>query len=114
MKKIKRNPFLGFFILTILLFSIWAVFALTMINPYLSKYFVGYTVGKLCVWEIIALSLSSLLAYLTLKKWPIHWIKDEHQTQITIPKPIVIGFIAYIFIMSIVGAWQYYLFAYTG
>ena len=98
-------------ILTILIFSLWAGFALTVINPYLREHVPGYVMGQLCIWELIALIISAVIAFLMVRYWGNLSLEEKKEREyITIHKNYGIFFIIYLVIAVAVGIWQFWMF----
>ena len=94
-------------ILTLSIFSIWAIFALTIVNPILNANLPGYTYGKLCIWELVALGVSAGLAFLVIRKFgQIKFI----DAQLEAHKFYGLYFSIYFFLLVAVGTWQFCLF----
>ena len=56
-------------LLTVTLFSLWAGCALLMVNKLFYKDLPGYTIGRICIWEFIALLIAGLVAQSMIRKW---------------------------------------------
>ncbi len=108
----KKIEIVFFIILTVLLFLLWAGFAILVINPYMSHYFPGYTEGQLCIWELVALIVASIVAHLLIKSWgyPTFTI-IENREQLVMDKRYVYFLIAYFIIGVIIVIWQFLLFS---
>ena len=99
-------------LLTITLFSLWAGFALLVVNSYFYQDLPGYTIGKLCIWEVVALIVAALIAFIMLKKWGNLKMKIiENKPSIILHKNYGIYFSLYFLIGLIVAVWQFWRFA---
>ncbi len=99
-------------LLTISLFSIWAVFALTVVNAFFYKDLPGYTIGRICIWEGVALLISGLVAFLMIKKWGNIRIETRsEETRISIHPNYGWYFTFYFIAAIIISIWQFYLFS---
>ena len=56
-------------LLMISFFSLWAAFALLIINPLFYEDLPGYTIGRICVWEYVAMGVAVLIAKMLISKW---------------------------------------------
>ena len=99
-------------VLTLLLFILWAAFALLVINPYFHSDLAGYTIGQLCIWELIFLILAAILARMIIKSWgyPEFATKDD-QRLISMNSKYGSFFLAYFILGMVVAVWQFWVFS---
>lgn len=99
-------------ILMMLLFSVWAAFALFVINPNFSNDLPRYTVGRLCIWEAIAGIAAFVVARITIGKWGYPGTREINGKKfILINKNYVWIFLIYFFIVLGIGIWQFIEFS---
>ncbi|WP_235298271.1 hypothetical protein [Portibacter marinus] len=99
-------------VITILIFSLWAGFALTVINPYLREHVPGYVMGRLCIWELIAFLVAMTLAKLMVKQWGnLSLVEVNGRRQLSLNFKYGIFFLIYLFIGLLVAIWQFWLFS---
>lgn len=99
-------------IIAITIFSLWAGFALLVVNRYLYRDLPGYTIGKICIWEFIALLISAFLSYLIVRSWgniDIGYV--ENKIKLVLNPKYGIYFLLYFIIAILVGIWQFLLFS---
>lgn len=109
-QKISRLIFQA--ILTLTLFSLWAGFALLVINQLFYKDLPGYRIGRLCIWEFIAFVSALIGAQLMIKKWgniELKVVNDEWKLSLS-PK-YGLYFSGYFLLALIIGIWQFWLFS---
>jgi len=99
-------------LITITLFSIWAGFALLVVNKLFYKDLPGYTIGRICIWEFVAIIIAGLLAKLMISKWGNIEFKEVNRKKMLIMNP-KFGwyFLCYFLIAIIVGVWQFWIFS---
>ena len=99
-------------ILTISLFSFWAAFALLFINQWLYKDLPGYTIGRLCIWEGVAIIIAALIARWMINKWgSIQMEEIDGVQKITLHPNFARYFAIYFLIAVCIGIWQFWLFS---
>ncbi len=104
--------FIFYLILTLSLFSFWAGTALLVVNPLFHRDLPGYTIGRLCIWELVAIILCALLAKLIIRKWGnIDIVGREGERKLNLNVNYAIYFSIYFFIAVLVGVWQFWLFS---
>lgn len=109
-QKIRQILFL--LLITFTLFSLWAGFALLIINKFFYKDLTGYTIGRICIWDFIALIISILMAKLMLRKWGnIKVLEIDNNQLLTMHPNYGKYFVIYFLIAIIVGIWQFWLFS---
>jgi len=100
------------FLITITLFSYWAGFALLVVNKLYYKDLPGYTIGRICIWEFVALVIAFIISKFLIAKWGNIKIQEvENEWKLTMNPKFGIYFIIYFSILIIVGIWQFYLFS---
>lgn len=99
-------------LITITLFSLWAGFALLVVNKFFYKDLPGYTIGRLCIWELVAVIVAALISQFMINKWGNLKIeKVENETKLTINPKFGVYFSIYFLIAILVGIWQFWLFS---
>lgn len=101
-------------LIVITLFSIWAFFALLVVNKWFYEDLPGYTIGSLCIWELVALILAILIMRLMINKWGNLKIeKVGSRMRLTLDPKYGIYFGIYFLIVIFIGLWQFWLFSQT-
>ena len=99
-------------ILTLTLFSFWAAFALLIVNNLFYKDLPGYTIGRLCIWELVAIIIAAILARLMIKKWGnITLQKTENKTILSLNPKYGVYFALYFLVAIVIAIWQFWLFS---
>lgn len=99
-------------LITFTLFSLWAGFALLIVNKFFYKELPGYTIGRICIWDFILLIIATLIAKLMISKWGNIEIKEiDNKELLTMNPKYGIYFTIYFLIAIIVGIWQFWLFS---
>ena len=110
--KEKNIQTIFYIILTLLLFSLWAGFALLVVNPLFHKDLPGYTIGRICIWEFVAIIIAGLIAYWITKKWGNIEIQEiNHQRRFLLNSEYGTFFLIYLLIAISVAIWQFWLFS---
>jgi hypothetical protein len=100
------------FVLTILLFTFWAAFALLVINPFYQNNLPGYVIGTICIWEFIAIAMAALIAHFMINKWgSIQIIKVDNKSKILMNAKFAFFFLIYIFVAVVIAIWQFWVFS---
>lgn len=100
------------FLITVTLFSYWAGFALLVVNKLFYKDLPGYTIGRICIWEIVALAVAFLISKLMINNWSN--LKIQHidgESKLTLNPKYGIYFFIYFLIAILVGIRQFWLFS---
>jgi hypothetical protein len=106
-----QKPIL-FIILTLMIFLIWAAFALLIVNACCEDTLPGYVIGHICVWDYTALAVSGLLAYGMIRSWgPVLLISEDRKKQIALDIRYLYFFIAYFIFGIAIAIWQFYVFS---
>jgi len=99
-------------VITITLFSLWAGFALLIVNKLFYKELPGYTIGRICIWEYVALFIAAIIAKVLINKWGNIKIKNiENKKYLTMNPKFGIYFGIYFLIAVVVGVWQFWIFS---
>lgn len=99
-------------LLSILLFTFWAVFALLVVNPIYNADLPGYVVGELCIWEYIAMFTAILGSFLIIKYWGYPEVKIiEGQKKLVLNIKYGYFLLGYFFIGFTIAIWQFWLFS---
>ena len=106
------DQYLFLIILTITLFSYWAAFALLIINRYFHQDIPGYRIGRLCIWEAVAMIIAAIIAKWMVRRWGnIRCeIIDGHR-RLTLDHRFGIYFLVYFLVAIAIGVWQFWLFS---
>jgi len=98
--------------MTVLIFSIWAIFALLIVNPYLKNELPGYTIGRICIWEYVAIILAAIISNLLIKKWGNIEIKNvDTQKKLIMNPRYGIFLLVYFLLAAIIAIWQFWIFS---
>lgn len=99
-------------LLTLTLFSFWAAFALLIVNQFFYKDLPGYTIGRICIWELVAIIIAAIISQWMIKKWgTIQLEQVEGQTKLTLHPNYGIYFLVYFICAIVIGIWQFWLFS---
>lgn len=99
-------------LLTVTMFSYWAGFALMIVNKIFYKDLPGYVIGRICIWEFVAIGVAALLAKVLINKWGnVGIIRHEGKRVLTMDPKYGTYFGIYFFVTTIVGIWQFWLFS---
>jgi len=99
-------------LIIVTLFSYWAGFALLVVNKLFYKDLPGYTIGRICIWEFVALIIAFVLSTYLINKWGnIKIAKIDNEWTLTMNPNFGIYFSVYFLIAIIVGIWQFYIFS---
>ena len=94
------------------LFSLWAGFALLVVNKLFYKDLPGYTIGRICIWELVALLVAAGITRLLINKWGnLEIIEIGNKKSITMNPKFGIYFAIYFLIAILVGIWQFWIFS---
>lgn len=97
---------------TVSLFSIWAVFALLVVNKSFYEDLPGYRIGRLCIWELFAIIVAVLITRYVTKKWGT--VKLENvgsELKLTMNPKYGLYFIIYFLVGIIISVWQFWIFS---
>lgn len=97
-------------VVSLFFFSLWAGFALLVVNPNFHADLPGYTIGRICIWEGVALIISIIIARLFYKRWGGITV---NQSKKNISLSINYGylFLCFFTIAIVVAIWQFWLFS---
>lgn len=99
-------------IISVLLFTIWAAFALLIINKNTPSQLPEYIMGSICIWDYGAMILSIFCSFVISKYWGYPKLIPIDQ-KLSLGFPLYYGyfFLGY-FIFSIsIAIWQFWLFS---
>lgn len=100
------------FLLTITLFSFWAGFALLVVNKLFYKDLPGYTIGRICIWEFVALIVAAIIAKMLIHKWGNITVQNiGNELKLTMNPKYGIYFSIYFLIAIITAIWQFWIFS---
>jgi len=109
---IRNSQIIFQFLIILTLFSYWAGFALLVVNKLFHKDLPGYTIGRICIWEFVALFFAYLISRMLIKKWGTLKIQEvDNELKITMHPKYGIYFLIFFLTALIVGIWQFYLFS---
>ena len=99
-------------VITILLFLIWAEFALFVVNPILNADLPGYKIGRICIWEYIALTASLLGSFAITKFWGYPEVREIGKRK-NLMLNIHYGyfFLGYVLLAVAFILWQFWTFS---
>ena len=101
-----------FTVITLLLFSIWAAFALLVINPLFHEDLPGYKIGRICIWELAALIVAAIVARIMIKHWgSIQKHKVGTKSVLTIDPRYATFFLIYFIFSCVIAIWQFWKFS---
>ncbi|MFD2588773.1 hypothetical protein ACFSQJ_17740 [Croceitalea marina] len=99
-------------LISILLFTFWAAFALLVVNPIYKADLPGYVLGELCIWEYIAMFVAILVSFLITKYWGYPEVKViESQKKLVLNIKYIYFLLGYFFIACTIAIWQFWLFS---
>ena len=99
-------------ILTLTLFSFWAAFALLVVNKLFYQDLPGYVIGRICIWEGVALLVAALVAHQMIRKWgPIRLEQVNGERRLTFPPKYGAYFLIYFTVAVLVTIWQFWVFS---
>lgn len=108
----KAGKILFQFILTLIIFSIWAGFALLVVNKYFYKDLPGYTIGRICIWELVALIIAFIIARLMIHKWEnIKFGEIQGEQKLILNPKYGIFFLSFFLLALITAIWQFWIFS---
>ena len=101
-----------FSVIVLVLFSYWAAFALLVVNSYYYDTLPGYQIGRICIWELIAIIIACMGARYMIKNWgAISLIKSENTTKMKLDIRYGYFFLVYMIFLLLIGVWQFYIFS---
>ena len=90
----------------------WALFALLVVNKFFYEDLPNYTIGRVCVWEYIAMLLALLIAKLIEKSWGGILIEQKNnKSYIKLNIKYGVYFFVYFIILIAIAIWQFWLFS---
>jgi len=99
-------------LISILLFTFWAVFALLVVNPIYNANLPGYDLGEICIWEYIAMMIAILGAFVMTKHWGYPEIRIlENQKKLVLNIRYGYFLLGYFLIGFTIAIWQFWLFS---
>jgi len=99
-------------LISILLFTFWAVFALLVINPIYNADLPGYVLGEICIWEYIAMFIAILVSFMITKYWgyPEFRVLESHK-KLVLHINYTYFFLGYFLLGFAIAIWQFWLFS---
>ena len=108
----KRAQIIFQILIALSLFSLWAAFALFIINKLFYQDLPGYTIGRICIWEFIAAIVCYLISRWMINKWGnLSLNKIDSDLKISVNPKYGVYFSFYFLIALIVGVWQFWIFS---
>ncbi len=99
-------------LVAVTLFSYWAGFALLIVNKMFYKDLPGYTIGRICIWEFVAIAAAVLITFILIRRWGNAEVRNfENKNLITMNFNYGIYFGFYFFIAILTGIWQFWIFS---
>lgn len=96
-------------VLSLFLFSLWAAFALLIINPFYRGSLPGYTLGRICPWEGLALLVAIGISRFLVKKWgPPQRTSSSKGHKIALHPGYFYFLLGYLLLAVIVGGIAFY------
>lgn len=98
-------------VISILVFTIWAAFALLIVNPNLHN-LPQYIMGSLCIWDFGAMAFAVFVSFIIGKYWgyPKSMIINK-KASLVLPINYSYFFLGYFIFALSVGIWQFWLFS---
>jgi len=94
------------------LFSLWAAFALLVVNKLYHKNLPGYTIGRICIWEFVAIVIAVALGHFMINRWgSLESIEVNGQRRLVMSPQFGIYFLLYLLLAIIIGIWQFWIFS---
>ena len=99
-------------LLSILIFSLWAGFALLIVNPIMNADLPQYVIGRICIWDYSAMALAILCSFLFTKYWGYPEVRMMDGK-----KKLILGmnysylFLGYFLFALVVAIWQFWIFS---
>ena len=104
--------FIHLLVLSLLFFSVWAAFALLVVNPIYNANLPGYKIGRICIWEYIAFAIAVLVSVMLSKQWGYPEILQiEKQSRFLINVKYVYFLLGYFVLAISIAIWQFWLFS---
>lgn|GEM_PF-1799629 len=99
-------------LITLTLFSYWAGFALLVVNKLFYKDLPGYTIGRICIWEFVAIGIAALITKRLIDKWGnVGFAEIDGKNVMTLNPKYGTYFSIFFLIATAVGIWQFWLFS---
>jgi len=99
-------------IISIMLFSIWAAFALLIINPIYNADLPEYVIGRICIWEYSAMLIAIVISFIITKYWGYPQVGMlESQRKITLNFNYIYFFGAHFLFGFLISIWQFWIFS---
>ncbi len=109
---IKYLRWIFYGVLTLTIFSFWAGFALLIVNKSFYRELPGYTIGRICIWELIALIVAGLIAHFMIRNWgSLERIEIDNKIKLMIDQKFGTYFLVYFLIAVGIGIWQFWIFS---
>lgn len=104
--------FVHLLVISTCLFSLWAGFALLIVNPIFNADLPGYKIGRICIWEYVAMSIAILCSIAIARLWGFpEIIKDGNLKKITFNINYAYFYLIYLILAIAVGIWQFWIFS---
>jgi hypothetical protein len=99
-------------LISILLFTLWAGFALLIINPMYRSDFPRYIIGRLCIWDYGAIVIAVLFSFIFTKYLGYPEIKVvEKNKKLVFNIFYAYFFLGYFVLGLAIAIWQFWLFS---
>ncbi|GAB5565059.1 MAG: hypothetical protein Wins2KO_21220 [Winogradskyella sp.] len=99
-------------LIAITLFSLWAGFALLVVNKFFYQDLNGYTIGRICIWEYVAIAIAIIITRFLIRKWGnIELNTINNKKVLTLNPNYGVYFGVYFCIAIMVAVWQFWLFS---
>lgn len=99
-------------ILVLTLFAYWAGFALLVVNKLFYKDLPGYVIGRLCIWELVALIVTIGISQIMVKKWGNIEIEEINDVKtLKINSNYGLYFLGFFVVAVGTGIWQFWIFS---
>ena len=83
-----------------------------MVNKLFYKDLPGYTIGRICIWEFVALIVAAIIAIMLIHKWGNITVQNiDNELKLTMNPKYGIYFSIYFLIAIITAIWQFWIFS---
>ena len=99
-------------VISICLFSLWAAFALLIVNPIFNADLPGYRLGRICIWEYVAMSIAILCSFAIVRLWGYpEIVKIGNHKRISFNIHYVYFYLSYFIVAIAIAIWQFWIFS---
>lgn len=99
-------------VISICLFSLWAAFALLIVNPIFNADLPGYQIGRICIWEYIAMTIAIFCSFAIARFWGYpEIVRTRDSKKMTINIKYCYFYLSYFMLAIAIGIWQFWIFS---